>query len=88
LKVILPSRQLNVWKTKQPSYQEVVKSKIVIEKVECRLHGQHFYLRHRSFHELVEFVKAMHEISYCTCGNEWPFFEVYPYKEGEGLIIK
>ena len=72
----------------QLTYQEVVRSKIIVEKEGCKLNEQHFYIRHRSFQELVEFIQAMHEVSYCKCGANWPFFTTYPYKVGEGLVFK
>jgi hypothetical protein len=69
-------------------YSVVFKSKVIIKREGCKINLQHFFIRHKSHQELVEFVSAMHEISRCSCGVEWPFFEVFAYKPGENLIIR
>jgi hypothetical protein len=69
-------------------YSEVLKAKIVINRPDCVLHNQFFYQRYKSHHDLVEYVRALHDVCYCKCGVDWPFFMVFPYKDGEGLIIK
>lgn len=90
LKVILPvtPRKDLVPRPSPLIYSQIFKAKIIIDRKECRLHEQHYFLSYKSHHELIEFVKALHEVCRCGCGTDWPYFDVYPYKNGEGLVIK
>ena len=89
LKVVLPPKNEGLKLKASPlTYQTTFKSKVVIVKGDCILNNQHFFISHKSQQDLCEFIKAMHDISRCDCGCEWPFFESFPYKNGEGLIFK
>ena len=90
LKVILPvtPNEKRVQSYLPLEYTQVFRARIVIDRPECKLHQQYYFPKYKGHHDLVEYVQAMHEVSRCECGVDWPFFDVYPYQDGEGIIIK
>lgn len=91
LKVVLPitPKRVSNLRTFLPlEYSQVFRARIVIDRHECKLHQQIYYPKYRGHYELIEYVQALHEVCRCNCGVDWPYFDVFPYQDGEGLVIK
>ena len=88
LKVVLPVTPKRLTAFLPLEYSQVFRAKIVIDRPGCKLHQQVYFPKYRGHFELIEYIEALHEVSRCNCGVTWPYFDVFPYTDGEGLIIK